>query len=475
MKSSITNKIVKSIGVFGGVQVISIICAIVRTKIISVVIGPVGIGLMGLFLSATEMIGSLTTLGFRNSSVRDVASESNPLRRRTLITVVRRWAWILGVFGAAVIAALSPIISLYTFGNYSHWWCYAILSAVVLISSLMKGEEVVLQGTARLGNLASGTVIGSVVGVALCIPLYFLYGEASIAPSLIVYWAVAGSFMWHFGRKATAASPKQPVSASDTYRLGKSFIKLGVFLTLSDSVAQLASYLFITYLNASAGTEQVGLYQAGFNIINKYAGLLFTAMSMEYFPRLASVSQSRIRTQLFLTKQINITLAVIFPFVTLIIILCPLIVRILYSSEFIDIVPYVTIGVLGTSLRAISWCMAFVIIAKGRGSIYLVTESISAVSGLLLNIVFYQTMGITGLGVAYILWYLLYWFIMIVVGRRYYGINNHRSSLAILAVVILMPTIVAAATLAGATTMGILLAVVSLAISVAMGRRVLAK
>ena len=101
MKSSITNKIVKSIGVFGGVQVISIICAIVRTKIISVVIGPVGIGLMGLFLSATEMIGSLTTLGFRNSSVRDVASESNPLRRRTLITVVRRWAWILGVFGAA--------------------------------------------------------------------------------------------------------------------------------------------------------------------------------------------------------------------------------------------------------------------------------------------------------------------------------------------------------------------------------------
>ena len=53
--------------------------------------------------------------------------------------------------------------------------------------------------------------------------------------------------------------------------------------------------------------------------------------------------------------------------------------------------------------------------------------------------------------------------------------GNAGCAFAILAVVILMPTIVAAATLAGATTMGILLAVVSLAISVAMGRRVLAK
>lgn len=57
----------KAMGLFGGVQVMGILCSIIRTKLVALWIGPVGIGLFGLFNNALEMISTGTNLGIRSS------------------------------------------------------------------------------------------------------------------------------------------------------------------------------------------------------------------------------------------------------------------------------------------------------------------------------------------------------------------------------------------------------------------------
>lgn len=64
----------------------------------------------------------------------------------------------------------------------------------------------------------------------------------------------------------------------------------GFFLTVSAFVTQLSSYIFMAYLNNVGGDDTVGFYQSGFTLVNRYLGLIFTAIAMEYFPRLSSVS-----------------------------------------------------------------------------------------------------------------------------------------------------------------------------------------
>ena len=173
--STISKKILKAMGLFGGVQALNIICSLIRTKLIAVWIGPMGIGLFGLYNSAIDMIASFSSLGIRNSSVRDIASEKNELQKKKLIIVIRRWSWIVGIFGAVITMALSPLLSKWTFGDYDHIWGFILLSVILLLNAYSKGEEAVLQGTSKLKFLAKGSVIGVAAGVLISIPLFYFW------------------------------------------------------------------------------------------------------------------------------------------------------------------------------------------------------------------------------------------------------------------------------------------------------------
>lgn len=67
--------------------------------------------------------------------------------------------------------------------------------------------------------------------------------------------------------------------------------------------------------------------------------------------------------------------------------------------------------------------MAFVIIAKGDGRVYLLTELTSGIMCLVLNIAGYSLYGLPGVGFAFSVWYALYALIVWGVLRKRYGIH----------------------------------------------------
>ena len=252
----------KAMGLFGGVQVMGILCSIIRTKLVAMWIGPVGIGLFGLFNNALEMISTGTNLGIRSSSVRDISqalgSHDSGLVAR-MVTVVRKWSMWLGLAGALITLSLAPLLSRLTFGDSTHIWGFVALSVAVLLGALTNGEYAVLQGTARLKRLASVTLWGTIVGLAVSIPLFYLLRERSILPSIIAYAAALAIFAWVFRNRDY---PVAQVSPRETFDMGKGFVKLGIFMTLGNFATILASYAFNAWLNVNAGTDQASIKQA---------------------------------------------------------------------------------------------------------------------------------------------------------------------------------------------------------------------
>ena len=417
-QGNISRMAMKAMGLFGGVQVMGILCSIILTKLVALWIGPVGIGLFGLFNNALEMISTGTNLGIRSSSVRDIsqalASHDKGLVAR-MITVVRKWSLWLGLVGALLTLAMAPVLSQLTFGDNTHIWGFVALSIAVLLQALTNGEYAVLQGTARLKRLASVTLWGTIVGLAVSVPLFYLLRERSILPSIIAYAVALAAFAYIFRNREY---PTEAVNRHETFDMGKGFVKLGIYMTLGNFASILASYAFNAWLNIHAGTDQVGFYQAGYTLINKYTGLILTALGMEYYPRLSQVADSRLRLRAFVSQEINVAISVMAPVVALFILLRELVVWILYTPEFNVILTFVSWGMIGTVLRTLSWCLAFTILAKGDGKTFLWTEVASAVINLVLNIVFYQWWGLTGLGIAFLVSYLLY---TIIVAAVYYG------------------------------------------------------
>ena len=417
--NNLSSRVLKAMSVFGGVQVITILCSIVRTKLVALWLGSVGVGMFGLYNSVIEMLGTITQLGLRNSAVRDIASASES-RIERIIVVVKRWAWALGLFGSLVIMSLAPMLSRVTFGDESHTMAFVVLSIVLLLTSLTSGELAVLQGLNRLRQLAKASIWGVVAGLAVSVPMYYYWRMDSIIPAIIAYALTTAIAAKVYGVKSPKSSIK--VTLLETFQEGKGFIVLGIYMTLSSFVALLMSYIFMAYLNNQGDASVVGHYQAGFTIVNRYAGLIFTAIAMEYFPRLTRVKDSAMRTVAFVSHEMKIALLVLIPVIAFFVAADQLIVRVLYSDEFLVIVPFITWAMVGTVFRAVSWCMAFVILARGNGKIFLITESLSATISLGLNIVAFNLWGYVGLGFAYIAWYFIYTIIVAVVYRRVYGL-----------------------------------------------------
>ena len=132
---------------------------------------------------------------------------------------------------------------------------------------------------------------------------------------------------------------------------------------------------------------------------------------------------------------------ILLPVIAIFIASSELIISLLYSSEFLLITPFVVWAVIGTIFRAISWCMAYVILTRGDGKVYLVTESLSAITCITLNILAYNLWGLEGLGFAYMAWYIIYTIIIGAVYRIRYNLRLNSeiirlATIATLAIVI---------------------------------------
>lgn len=425
---SMTSRVLKSMGMFGGVQAATILCSIIRTKLIAMWIGAAGVGLFAIFNGAVDMVSTISQLGIKQSAVRDLASNRGTERVSNVVVAVRRWLRFLGLVGAVAMVAASSLLSLWTFGNEDYRWAFMVLGASVFLNSLGAAESAIMLGLDKLKLLGKASLYGVVAGFVISVPLFYFWRINSVVPSILAY-SITTSAAFFFFNSHVNQEGECPLSESLT--VGKSFIVLGIFLVAGDVVTQISSYVFTAWLNVNAGDAIVGYYRGGFTVVNRYVGLVFSAIVMEYYPRLASVTSYPRRFSIFVNHEMMLILWILLPLVMIFICAAPLIVHILYTADFLVMVPFVKMAMVGTVLRGVSWCVAIPLLARGEGKMYLVTEVTSDLIMLALNMVFYRLYGLDGLGAAYIAWYLLYAIMVIVVYRRFgYNLNGRAILLA---------------------------------------------
>lgn len=409
--------VLKALGIFSGVQAISMLCSVVRAKLIAVWIGPVGVAIFAICNSAIEMMSAATRLNIRESAVRDISSA--PATRVPFVAgVVRWWSCRLGLLGAVAITLLSPLLSLFSFGDLSHWWIFAALSVSMFTLSVADGEQALLQGTGRLRRLAQASVKAAVWGTVISAPMYYYLGEASIVPSVIVYGVA--TFI-SFSKSSDIESARNKRHAN--IEAGRGFIRLGAYMTVSAVITTTSSYILLSYITNTGGEAAGGFYQAGYTIIIRYTGIIFTALSMEFFPRVVKVATRPWMTSVSVSHEMLLIVYLLAPIAVLFMAVAGFIIEILYTREFLVALPFVVTGICAMIFRAISYCMAYVIIARGDGRVYIVTEISSCVVGLALNISMYHFYGFAGLGLSYVVWYAVYTLMVGYVYIRRYGMR----------------------------------------------------
>jgi O-antigen/teichoic acid export membrane protein len=414
-------QIMKGTSIFGGVQVLNILIQLIRSKVVAVLLGPTGMGIAGLLTATTGLVQSSTNFGLGTSAIKDIAgaNESGDVQRMSRVaTVFRRLVWITGLLGMLSCLVLAPWLSELTFGNRQYAVSFALLSITLLLTQLNNGQMVLLQGTRKLKELAKANVWGTTVGFIVTLPFYYWLGLKGIIPALIGTAIIVLLISIYFSRNIQL--PEIKVSRTETFEQGKYMLRMGIIVSLSSLLTLAFSYLVRLYIGRTGGVAEVGLYNAGFAIINTYVGMVFSAMGTDYYPRLATVAHDNERCAKTINQQAEIALLILAPVLIGFILFMKPLVLIMYSNKFVPITGMLYWAALGMFFKAASWVVAFVFLAKGANKLFFWSELIANVYVLVFNLLGYHFLGLTGMGISFALAYLCYLMQVYILAKRAY-------------------------------------------------------
>ncbi|ARO23319.1 O-antigen translocase [Rhizobium sp. S9] len=430
-------QILKSTMLMGGSSLVNVALSIVRNKAMAVLLGPEGIGLMGLYSSIVDMAQSLAGLGVGGSGVRQVAEAAgtgDTTRIAQSATVLRRISVVLALFGALLLAALAYPVSSFTFGDYQHVGGIVLLSLAVFFRLVSAGQGALIQGMRGIADLARINVLAGLFGTAVSIPLIYLFGVQAIAPSLVLIAAASIVPTWWYSRRIFP-NP-YPMSARQFGRQVSALLRLGFVFMASGLLTFGAAYAIRLIVLKEGGVMAAGLYQAAWGLGGLYAGFILQAMGTDFYPRLTAMIDNDVECNRLVNEQAEASMLLAGPGLLGTLTLAPLMMSLFYSAEFHGAVELLRWICLGMMLRIISWPMGFIVVAKNTQALFFWTEVAAAVVHVGLAWLLVSLLGTQGAGMAFFGLYVWHGILIYVIVRKLTGFRwsaaNRRHALLFL-------------------------------------------
>jgi PST family polysaccharide transporter len=392
--------IFKSTVLFGFVQVFTLIVKVGTNKAVALLLGVEGMGIIGLFQSTINILKVGFDLGLSQSTVRDISEAKNTSEADLgkTISLAKRLILFASLLGAIVTIVLAPYLSKLTFGNTSYKYAFMLLSLVVFLNILTEGQLAILKGMRMLRILAKASLFGSIVGLFTSVPLYFFLREKGIVPSLITAALTAFLYAWFYVRKIPYI--RQHIPFKNTFAEGKMMIKMGIALMYVSFLGGVGDYIVRTFISRTASLEMVGLFQSGSTIITAYFGIVITALTTDYYPRISAINKDNQKLSEEFNKQSEVSLLIMGPLVIIFLFAMSLCVKILYSNEFLPIIDYLEFAVFGVLITICSNALGMILLAKQATNIFFITATIGRVINVLTTIILFKYYGLKGIGIA---------------------------------------------------------------------------
>ena len=357
-------------------QVLHLLLSVVRNKFTAIFIGSAGIGATDLYSRIADFIGSLTQMGLGVSGVRRIAQlyEEDPSGEdlRNGVATLRSWVFLTAILGAVVALATSPLLAWFFLKDSGRWAECCALAPLIFCATLFAGEMTLLKATHQLKKLALSTALGAFVSLGITIPLYATFGKAAILPVLILgAFSLLCIYLWattrHYPYRLNFRHPSFRTEGLPLLRLGLSFVIAGVTTTGTELLVR-------HFIHWEANESQLGFYTVGFTLVVSYARIIFAAVDADYYPRLTAVVEDKREMNLVVNRQIDALVLLMSPFLIAFALGLPFIVRLLYTEEFLCVIPMVLSALCYMFFKAIYTPAAYLSIAKGDSRIFLIME-----------------------------------------------------------------------------------------------------
>ena len=433
-------QILRSSALIGGASGLNLLVAVARTKAIAMLLGPGGVGLIGVYASLVELARNVAQMGINRSGVRQiaeaVATEDAAGIART-VTVLRGISIGLGLVGALLLAVASRHISVWTFGDAHHAAAIAWLSLAVFFGVLGDSQAALVQGMRRIADLARIGVFGALGGAVASVALVAALRADGVVPAIVATAALGALASWWYGR-AVRVEPTR-MSGREARTEAAALLKLGLAFLASGLLMLGAGFAVRLLVLRELGLDAAGLYHATWTLGGLYVGIVLQAMGADFYPRLVGAIRDAGRANRLANEQTHVSLLLAGPGVVATLAFAAPVLALFYTAEFGAAVGVLRWVCLGMALRVITWPIGYIIVASNRQLIFFATEVTWAVVNVGLSWVCLRRFGLNGAGIAFFGSYAVHAIVVYAVVRRLTGFRwsaaNWRAGLVYVAAI----------------------------------------
>ena len=315
-----------------------LLAGLVNVKLAAVFIGPVGVGQLAIAQGVIIVMSVLATLGVNTGLIRLVSARRGR-DEHTLAPRVRFVAWSITAGAASVLLALGvllrPLLEPVLFPDEAGLaYPFALAAGVLMACSYLLLATMTSEGRSDL--FAWGTGLGAVTTPLVSLPVFWSMGRSGVP--LAVLLSATGSltaalvvYRW-LPRHAAVAAP-----AGHDRAVAAELVAVGLPQMVSLLAGISAVLVLPLMVQARLGVEDTGWFRAGVGLSTAAGAMANYIVMQEFFPRIAvAAAQGRRRFSEAVNQQFQLVMVLMGAVVVLGVVGAPVLLRVLYSGEFVE-------------------------------------------------------------------------------------------------------------------------------------------
>lgn len=396
----------------GGGTIVTLLSSILSAKIMAVIVGPAGVGLYSNLAQILQTATAAATFGGPTALVQGLASREGEAQARFLRLAIRACLAMLGLSAMALILAapwLAPALT--GRGDAPAIALVATLAIPLAAAVGLTFAQGVLTGHGAVGRMAVLSIAGSILAVAIVYPAALIaaagYPWAFVALLSLpnIGAAVLG---YRLGRREGWFRPLEERTWEPwNFEAARGFWGLASATLLVALVTSGALLILRALFVKHGGLASAGHFNVAWSLSATYVSVALGSFMTYYLPTLSRAETTAEREKL-VWQVWRLSIMLVAPIIVAIVVTKPLLVRLLYSAEFLPALDLLRWMLIGDYVKVAAWVWAMPLLSFARAGAHFWSETLRNAIFLVLSAVLLADRGIEGVGIAFTASYVCY-------------------------------------------------------------------
>lgn len=386
---------------------VKMLTGFVSVKVVASIIGPAGVALVGQLNNFATIAMSLSSGGINNGITKYISEFKNDEGKvRTYLSTALRITVICSLCVGVAMIVLNRLLSQLILQTEEYWYVFLIFGFTILLYALNLMLLSIVNGFKEFKKYVKINIANSVVGLCFTLVFVLTLGLPGALVSAVTYQSVMLFItMWMVRKSSWAAwsNFKERLNRLAS----KQYFKYTLMTLTTAATLPISQLLLRSYVISEISPIEAGWWEAMNRLSNMYLMVITTSFTVYYMPRLSELSDKyELRREIF--KAYKLIVPILIVGFALIYLFRHLIIKILFSPEFLPMENLFIWQLIGDFFKICSWLLAYIMIAKAMTKKFVATELSFSMIYIALGFVFIKWNGVVGIVQAYLLNYILY-------------------------------------------------------------------